>query len=295
MEKKVRKAVITDAGFASRYLPITKTVPKGMLPLGNKPIMQYVVEECVEAGIEEIIIVATAEGKPIYEDYFNNSVNKIKKQLTVMGKADRYEPVQKVLDFPKIIVITQDETLPYGNGSPVVSAQKFLEGEEAFLVLYSDDVIFGNPGDSKIMVDLYDKNPGVDGVIMAQEVTAEEVEKYGIIAFKEGSETDLDNIVEKPELGTEPSRLASYGRYLLTSDIFEHLNSSNTGKDNELWTVDAITKIARKGKVIVGKSNATWLTTGDPENYFRAHMRFIIEHENYGNKLETWIQEFRKE
>lgn len=294
MEKKVRKAVITDAGFASRYLPITKTVPKGMLPLGNKPIMQYVVEECVQAGIDEIIIVATAEGKPIYEDYFNNSVNKIKKQLTVMGKADRYEPVQKVLDFPKIIVITQDETLPYGNGSPVVSAQKFLEGEDAFLVLYSDDVIFGNPGDSKIMVDLYNENPGVDGVIMAQEVSAEEVEKYGIIAFKEGSETDLDNIVEKPELGSEPSRLASYGRYLLTSHIFEHLNSSNTGKDNELWTVDAITKIARKGKVIVGKSNGTWLTTGDPENYFRAHMRFIIEHESYGKKLEKWIEEFRK-
>ncbi|MBP7700780.1 NTP transferase domain-containing protein [Candidatus Woesebacteria bacterium] len=294
MEKKVRKAVITDAGFASRYLPITKTVPKGMLPLGNKPIMQYVVEECVEAGIDEIIIVATPEGKPIYEDYFNNSVNKIKKQLTVMGKADRYEPVQRVLDFPKIIVITQDETLPYGNGSPVVSAQKFLEGEEAFLVLYSDDVVFGNPGDSKIMVDLYDQNPDVDGVIMAQEVEANVVDKYGIIAFKEGSETDLDNIVEKPDKGTEPSRLASYGRYLLTSEVFEHLVSSNTGKDNELWTVDAITKMAGKGRILVGKSEGTWLTTGDPENYFRAHMRFVIEHESYGDKLESWLQEFKK-
>jgi len=265
-----------------------------MLPLGNKPIMQYVVEECVEAGIDEIIIVATPEGKPIYEDYFNNSVNKIKKQLTVMGKADRYEPVQRVLDFPKIIVITQDETLPYGNGSPVVSAQKFLEGEEAFLVLYSDDVVFGNPGDSKIMVDLYEQNPDVDGVIMAQEVEANVVNKYGIIAFKEGSETDLDNIVEKPDKGTEPSRLASYGRYLLTSEVFEHLVSSNTGKDNELWTVDAITKMARKGRILVGKSEGTWLTTGDPENYFRAHMRFVIEHESYGDKLESWLQEFKK-
>ena len=183
MEKKVRKAVITDAGFASRYLPITKTMPKGMLPLGSKPIMHYVVEECVEAGIEEIIIVATAEGKPIYEDYFNNSVNKIKKQLTVMGKADRYEPVQEVLDFPKIVVITQDETLPYGNGSPVVSAQKFLEGEDAFLVLYSDDVIFGKPGDAKIMVDLYDENPDVDGIILSQKIDARVANKYGIISF----------------------------------------------------------------------------------------------------------------
>lgn len=294
MEKKVRKAVITDAGFASRYLPITKTVPKGMLPLGNKPIMQYVVEECVEAGIEEIIIVATPEGKPIYEDYFNNSVNKIKKQLTVMGKEDRYEPVQEVLDFPKIVVITQDETLPYGNGSPVVSAQKFLEGEEAFLVLYSDDVIFGKPGDSKVMVDLFEANPDVDGVIMSQEVVASEVDKYGIISFKEGSKTDLDNIIEKPDEGTEPSRLASYGRYLLKANIFDYLVSENTGKDNELWTVDAITKVAKKGRVIVGKSEATWLTTGDPENYFRAHLRFVIEYEKYGDKLEEWLQEFRK-
>ena len=139
---EVRKAVITDAGFASRYLPITKTIPKAMLPLGNRPIMQLVVEECVAAGIEEIIIVATAEGKPIYEDYFNNSVNRIRKQLASQGKEDRYEPVQKVLDFPKITVITQDPALPYGNGSPIASAANFLTKEEAFLVLYSDDVIW---------------------------------------------------------------------------------------------------------------------------------------------------------
>ena len=119
----VKKAIITDAGFASRYLPITKTVPKAMLPLGNKPIMQLVVEDVAEAGIEELIIVATPEGKPIYEDYFHNSVIRIKKQLESQGKIDRYEPVQKVLDFPKIVVITQDQSLPYGNGSPVASAQ----------------------------------------------------------------------------------------------------------------------------------------------------------------------------
>ena len=211
-----------------------------------------------------------------------------------MGKAERYEPVQRVLDFPKIIVITQDETLPYGNGSPVVSAQKFLEGEDAFLVLYSDDVIFGKPGDSKIMVDLYDQNPEVDGIIMSQKIEPEVANKYGIISFKEGSETDLDNIIEKPDSGTEPSLLASYGRYLLTSKVFSHLVGSNTGKDNELWTVDAITKMAKEGRVIVGKSEATWLTTGDPENYFRAHMRFVVEYEKYGNKLGSWLEEFKK-
>lgn len=293
MNKRVRKAIITDAGFASRYLPITKTVPKGMLPLGNKPIMQFVVEECADAGIEEIIIVATPEGKPIYEDYFNNGVNRIRKQLQSQGKEERYAPVQHVLDFPKIVVITQDESLPYGNGSPVASAQRFVEGEEAFLVIYSDDMVFGQQGDAKTMVDLFEANPDVAGIIMSQEVSPEVVDKYGIITFKEGSETDLDFIVEKPKKGEEPSRLASYGRYLLTPKVLQHLDPSNTGLDNELWTVDAITKVAKTDRVLVGRTLGEWMTTGDPENYFRAHLQFVISSEKYGNKVEGWVQDIK--
>lgn len=285
----VRKAIITDAGFASRYLPITKTVPKAMLPFGNRPIMQFIVEECAQAGIEEIIIVSTPEGKPIYEDYFNNSVNRIRKQLAAQGKEDRYQPVQDVLDFPKIVVITQDQSLPYGNGSPVASAQKFVEMEEAFLVLYSDDVVFGDVGDAKSMVDLYAQNPDVAGIIMAQEVDANVVDKYGIISLKAGTDNQLDNIIEKPEKGSEPSRLASYGRYLLTPAIFEHLNPQNTGKDEELWTVDAITKIAETQKVLVEPTKGQWMTTGDPENYFYAHLKFVIEQESYGSKIKEWV------
>jgi UTP--glucose-1-phosphate uridylyltransferase len=289
--KSVKKAVITDAGFASRYLPITKTMPKAMLPFGNRPIMQFVVEECAEAGIEEIIIVSTPEGKPIYEDYFNNSVNRIRKQLAAQGKEDRYEPVQHVLDFPKIIVITQDPSLPYGNGSPVASAKSFLETEEAFLVLYSDDVVFGTPGDAKTMVDLYEQNKDVEAIIMAQEVSPDVVDKYGIISFKTGSENELDNIIEKPDKGSEPSLLASYGRYLLKPSIFQHLVPSNTGKDSELWTVDAITKAAMEKRVLVEKTRGEWMTTGDPENYFRAHLKFVIEHEKYGSKVAQWLSE----
>ncbi len=123
--KQPTKAIITDAGFASRYLPITKTIPKAMLPFGSKPIMQLMVEECVEAGIREIIIVATHEGKPIYEDYFYNTVDHIRRQLEAQGKSDRYEAVREVLDFPKIVVIEQDSSLPYGNGSPIVSVASF--------------------------------------------------------------------------------------------------------------------------------------------------------------------------
>lgn len=292
--KRVRKAIVTDAGFASRYLPITKTLPKAMLPFGNRPIMQFIVEECEEAGIEEIIIVATPEGKPIYEDYFNNNVNRIRKQLQAQGKSERYEPVQHVLDFPKIVVITQDPSLPYGNGSPIASAAKFVEQEDAFLVLYSDDVVFGNPGDAKIMVDLFQQNLDVQGIIMSQEVSPDVVDKYGIISFKDGSDQYLDNIIEKPDRGSEPSRLASYGRYLLTPGVFEYLQPANTGKDGELWTVDAITKMAETGRIMVGKSEGEWMTTGDPENYFNAHLRFALAYEDYGHKIKGWVEEYEQ-
>lgn len=279
------KAIITDAGYASRYLPITKTVPKAMLPLGNKPIMQLVVEECAEAGIREVIIVATPEGKPIYEDYFSNAVNHIRKQLMSQGKGDRYtSTVLKVLDLPKIRVITQDPALPYGNGSPIASARDYFGDDEAFIVMYSDDVIFG-ASDVKTLVDAFDEHPDVKAIIMAQEVAPENVDKYGIISLKDGDK--LDHIVEKPAVGSAPSTLASYGRYLVTTEIFDHLKVGNEGLDNELWTVDAITKMASEGDVYVVKTEGKWVTTGDPKNYFLAHLQYVLDNEDYADAVRT--------
>ncbi len=174
--RKPTKAIITDAGYASRYLPITKTIPKGMLPIGNRPIMQLVVEECIAADIKEIIIVVTPEGKPIYEDYFNNAVNHMRKQLIAQGKDKRYEVVREVLDFPKIRVIIQDPSLPYGNGSPIIGARDYIADDEAFLAFYSDDVIFGS-SDAKSLVDAFRKYPDAKAIIMGQEIAPEEVNK----------------------------------------------------------------------------------------------------------------------
>lgn len=286
--KRPTKAIITDAGFASRYLPITKTIPKAMLPFGNKPIMQLVVEECAEAGIREIIIVATAEGKPIYEDYFGNAVNHIRKQLISQGKGDRYnKTVLEVLDLPKIRVITQDPTLPYGNGSPIASARDYFGDDEAFIVLYSDDVVFG-ASDAKKLVEAFDEHPDAKAIIMAQEVVADEVDKYGIISLKDGDK--LDNIIEKPAVGNAPSTLASYGRYLVTTEIFDLLKPGAEGLDNELWTVDAITKLATTGDVRVVKTDGEWVTTGDPKNYFFAYLRYVLENEPYADELAEFLR-----
>ena len=273
--KMPTKAVITDAGFASRFLPITKTIPKAMLPLGPKPIMQYVVEECVAGGIKEIIIVATHEGKPIYEDYFNNPCEKIYKQLASQNKLDRFESVREVLDIADITVIEQDPELPYGNGSPIASAKPYLKDDEAFVALYSDDLIFGQ-GDVQTLIETYAANPEAKAVITAQEMPKEVWKKYGMIALKDEAKHTLSHIVEKPAKPEDsPSNLTSYGRYLLTPEVFAHLEPTNTGLDNELWTVDAITKLAKSGDVIVTNSKGKWLTTGDPANFYAAYQEFM--------------------
>lgn len=268
------KAVITDAGFASRFLPITKTIPKAMIPLGAKPIMQYVVEECVAAGIKQIIIVATPEGKPIYENYFNNPSENILALLEKQGKLDRFEPVKEVLHMADVTVIAQDQNLPYGNGSPILSAKDYLAPDEAFVALYSDDLVFGE-SDIKTLIEAYQEHPEADAIITAQEMPEEVWNKYGMIAIKDEEKQTLSHIVEKPkEPKFSPSNLTSYGRYLLTPKIFEHLKPSNTGLDNELWTTDAITKLAEDGDVFIVKSNGEWLTTGDPKNYANAFEKF---------------------
>ena len=272
------KAIITDAGCARRFLPITKTVPKAMLPLGNRPIMQFVVEECAAAGIKEIIIVATHEGKVIYEDYFNNCANHIFKLMRQQGKEDRYEPVRRVLELPKITVIEQDPAYPYGNGSPIASARKFIDDDEAFIVAYSDDVVFGS-SDVKTLMDSYAQHPDAKAIIIAQEMPREVLNKYGVI--KLAQDNQLDNIVEKPKVEDAPSNLTSYGRYLLTPEVFDYLDPRNTGLDGELWTVDAITKMASAGAVYVERTAGEWMTTGDPKNYFMAQQKYAVEYENF--------------
>lgn len=289
----IKKAIITDAGFASRYLPITKTIPKAMIPIGSKPVMQLCVEECVDAGIEEIIIVATpnTKSREIYDDYFHNKAENVKALLDKQGKASRFEPVQEVLDFPKITVIEQDASLPYGNGSPIVSAKEYVENEDAFVVLYSDDLILGK-GDVKTLIEEYEKNPTAKAVIAAQEMPEDAWHKYGMIALK--SNGTLSHIVEKPKTpDLSPSNLTSYGRYLLTPEVFEYLVPSNTGLDGELWTVDAITKLAETGDVVVAKSEGKWITTGDPKNYFMAHLEYVMRNTDFASEVKDFVLQYK--
>ena len=288
------KAIITDAGFASRYLPITKTIPKAMIPIGAKPVMQLCVEECAEAGIDEIIIVATpnTKSKEIYEDYFHNTSENVKALLDKQGKTERFKPVEEVLNFPKITVIEQDPDLPYGNGSPIVSAKDYVKDDEAFVVLYSDDLILGK-GDVGTLIQAYKNHPKAKAVIAAQEMPEEVWNRYGMIALKENG--TLSHIVEKPKTpDLSPSNLTSYGRYLLTPEVFDYLTPSNTGLDDELWTVDAITRLAEHGDVLIAKSEGKWITTGDPKNYFLAHLEYVLSMTDYADDVKNLIKNYEE-
>ena len=287
--KLPKKAIITDAGFASRYLPITKTIPKGMVPMGNKPVMQFVVEECAKSGIEEVIIVATPEGKPIYEDYFTNHVPKIEAQLSKQGKMDRFEPVKEIFNLPKVTVIEQDPSYPYGNGSPFASAKSFIDDDEAFLAIYSDDLVLGAPA-VKDLIDSFEKHPDAVAIIAGQIVPHEEIKKYASIDFDPKTEI-LHGLVEKPAPEEAASDLASYGRYLLTPEIFKFLDPKNTGKDGELWTADAIAALIPTGRVYVKETTGKWVTTGDPKNYFLAHLEYVLNNTDYADDVRKFIAE----
>ncbi|MBQ6460876.1 NTP transferase domain-containing protein [Candidatus Saccharibacteria bacterium] len=287
----IRKAIITDAGFASRYLPITKTIPKAMIPVGAKPVMQFCVEECVEAGIEEIVIVATpnTKSREIYDDYFHNKSENVKTLLDKQGKSSRFEPVEEVLNFPKITIIEQDTNLPYGNGSPIATAKGFIDENEPFVVLYSDDLVFGKSA-VKELIEAYEQHSDATAIIAGQLVPHEEIKKYASIDYDKETGV-LRGLVEKPKPEEAASDLASYGRYLLTPAVFEYLNPDFTGLDGELWTADAIAHLIPTGKVFVKETSGKWMTTGDPKNYFMAHLNYVLKNTDYADDVRKFIAE----
>lgn len=278
--QKIRKAVLTDAGYATRFLPITKTLPKSMLPVWDKPITQFVVEECMKAGISEIIIVATEEGKPFYEDYFHNSVQHIYEMLQKQNKESRFEKVRDVFSLPNIVVITQDRSLPYGNGTPALCAKPYI-GNEPFLYIYTDDLVFGESRAKELLDVYYSSGDEIKAIIPAKEIPGIDVTKYGMIRLKEGTNNLLDGIVEKPKKDESPSELVSFSGYVLTPDIFSYLNPTreNLGKDDELWMVDAIERLAKEHPVLVHRIAGNWVTTGDPVNYLKTVLEYTLEYE----------------
>jgi len=289
---EIKKAIITAAGFGSRFLPITKTFPKEMLPIIDKPIIHYLVQECADAGIGEIIIVVSPSEVSTFEDYFYGRATNIRTLMIRQEKLERWNKVEKIFDFPTITILPQDERIPYGNGRPVLTAKELVINEDAFVVMYGDDMVISKVSAVKQIVDYFKKN-SAEGLLAVQEMPKAELSKYGIIRVKEGTKNEMAGVIEKPDPEIAPSKYASYGRYILTPKIFDYLTPETTGKDGEVWLQDANNELAQNHKVLFKVIDGEWYTTGDPLRYLKAHIQYALNDEKIGEDMKTFLKNLK--
>lgn len=290
---KVKTAVITAAGYGTRFLPVVKSVPKEMLVIIDKPIIHYLVDECIEAGMEKIIIVYR-KGNELLKDYFQNPASTMRDFLEKTGKLERFKEVDNLLQYRGIEFVEQLPELPYGNGSPILSSKPMLDEGEPFAMLFGDDVVITGqkPGAVRQLVEYFENN-SCDGVLATQRMPQSELKRYGVIKPKqELSPTDgkFDYLIEKPQPGQEPSDMASYGRQILSYKVFDYLVHDATGLDNELWLQDANAKMAEHGDLRYKVIDGHWYTTGDPVRLFEAQVLYFLNHLEYQDKAREMLK-----
>ena len=284
--KKVRKAVIPAAGFGTRFLPATKAMPKEMLPIVDKPIVQYVVEQAVGAGIEEVIIV-TGWHKRAIEDHFDRHFE-LEARLEKDGKTDFLSHVKKISELANFVYVRQKE--PLGNGHAILVARDVV-GDEPFLVMWGDEFFEADPSAPAQLISTWEKYNGP--VIAGVRVAKEDVHKYGIadVSPVEGNIFKINKIVEKPSAQEAPSDLATHGSYLFTPDIFEILEKLKPTKSGEIWIADAIEQLIAKRDVYACElKNAKYYDTGSKIGYLKAVVDFGLAHEDTNGEFRSYLK-----
>lgn len=283
--QKVRKAIIAVAGSGTRLLPVTKAMPKEMLPIVDKPIIQLVVEELVAGGIEDIILVTKWDKKPL-EDHFDHSWA-LESDLAAAGKKEKLAEIKKISEMANFIYVRQKG--PYGNGTPVLSASSLVK-DEPFMYVWGDDLVKSKVSFAKQMLDDYHKTGHL--MIGVQKVPKNQVDRYGIVSLKDKKTMQLNGIVEKPSSKEAPSQLADFGRMILNQDIIDVLKKTALGKGNELWIVDAIRDYIKAGGEFYAKEikDGEWLTTGDPWNYLRATLEYAQDRKDIKEQLKKYLK-----
>ncbi|MFH1112260.1 MAG: UTP--glucose-1-phosphate uridylyltransferase [Patescibacteria group bacterium] len=286
---KIRKAVIPVAGLGTRFLPATKAQPKEMLPVVDKPIIQYVVEDAVRSGITDIILV-TGPGKRAVEDHFSPNyelINKLKKQ----GKHKVVEEIKKISELANFIFISQKG--PYGNGTPILCAKDII-GDEPFAVLWGDEFFYTpKKPQLKQLMEVYEKYQGP--VLTAYKVDKEGTTKYGILdsVQVEKGVYQVKDIVEKPGPVKAPSRLASLGGFILTPDIFEALERTKLGRNGELWLVDGIHKLMKKRSVYACLVDGIYLDTGSKLGWLKANVALALKHQDLKKPFRSYLKNIK--
>jgi UTP--glucose-1-phosphate uridylyltransferase len=286
---KIRKAIITAAGLGTRFLPATKAMPKEMLPIIDKPGIQYIVEEAVAAGIEDILIV-TGKGKRAIEDHFDSSYE-LEQNLLSKGKLDLLSEVQKPSELIDIHYIRQKE--PRGLGHAIWCARKFI-GNEPFAVLLGDDIVQSEVPCLKQMMDVYDRVQG--SVLAVKKVPDDEVSRYGIVdpdpAGGDGERIlKVRGVVEKPSPERAPSNVAIIGRYILTPAIFDILETQDVGAGGEIQLTDAIYRLMRDESVYAYKFQGTRYDTGEKLGYLKTIIDFALERPDLKDEIRAYLDE----
>ncbi|WP_423408388.1 UTP--glucose-1-phosphate uridylyltransferase GalU [Heyndrickxia sp. MSNUG] len=284
--KKVRKAIIPAAGLGTRFLPATKAMPKEMLPIVDKPTIQYIVEEAIASGIEDIIIV-TGKGKRAIEDHFDFA-HELEQNLMEKGKLDILEKVRYSTNLADIHYIRQKE--PKGLGHAVWCARNFI-GDEPFAVLLGDDIVQSDTPCLRQLIDQYEQtNSSVIGV---QTVADEETHRYGVVepSVQRGRRYQVENFVEKPAPGTAPSNLAIMGRYILTPEIFMFLDEMETGAGGEIQLTDAIQKLNQIQRVFAYDFEGKRYDVGEKIGFVKTTVEFALQDESLRAELLAYLDE----
>lgn len=282
----IKKVIIPAAGLGTRFLPMTKAMPKEMLPVVDKPVIQYIVEEAVASGIEDIIIV-TGANKRAVEDHFDASDDLIER-LKQSGKEQQAAEVRRISSMANFIYVRQKG--PYGNGTPVLNARHLVNGGP-FAVIWGDDLVTGNPPRLRELIDVFEKYG--DPVLTAYRVSHEDTKSYGII---DGLEVEpnvfqVKHIVEKPGPDNTPSTLASLGGYILTPDLFEAFERTKPGKDGELWLVDVIFALSKQRPIYARRISGTYHDVGSKLGWLRANLELGLGHPDFGQPLRKIISD----
>lgn len=285
--QKIRKAVIPAAGFGTRFLPETKAMPKEMLPIVDKPTIQYIVEEIKASGIEQILIIS-GHAKRAIEDHFDSSPE-LEQHLYESGKMDLLREVRKVASVK--IHYTRQQYMR-GLGDAILCAKDFIDGEP-FGVILGDDVVYNANGEPALrqLMDQYEKTGGT--VIGCQVVRPEMVSSYGIV---DGKPTDAPNLlkvkdmIEKPSMEEAPSRFAALGRYVITPEVFDVLEQTKPGKGGEIQLTDALRVMARNGSVYAYNFTGKRYDTGNKLGYLKATVEFALRRPDLGPQFREYLK-----
>ncbi|MBR2140251.1 MAG: UTP--glucose-1-phosphate uridylyltransferase GalU [Phascolarctobacterium sp.] len=286
MFKKVRKAVIPAAGLGTRFLPATKAVPKEMIPIVDKPTLQYIIEEALASGIEDILII-TGRTKRAIEDHFDRSIE-LELNLEKGGKTKDLEMVREIAGI-RVHYVRQKE--PRGLGHAILCAKQFV-GDEPFAVLLGDDVVDGEVPALKQLIDVYDKTGS--SVLGVQEVPLEKVSSYGIVASEPTEDVrtfTVTDMVEKPPVAEAPSRLAVLGRYVINPEIFPILEVTQPGRGNEIQLTDALQVLAKEQAMYAYNFVGRRYDVGDKQGFLEATVEMALKREDLRDKFLTYLQD----